>query len=76
MLVPDYSGQPRVVTTDKQGLFSIAPRYQRDIVFIMGDFYPPSSKLTVKRDGYETVTVELWKQHTNFVEVLLSPVTK
>ena len=76
VFVPDYSGHPRVVSTDKQGLFSIAPHYQRDIVFIMGDFMPPSDTLTVKRDGYETATVELWKQHTNFVEVVLSPVTK
>ena len=76
VLVPVVGDQPRVFTTGDDGHFSIAPKYEYGMIFLMGDYFPPSSKLTVKRDGYETATVELWKQHTNFVEVVLSPVTK
>ena len=76
MSVPDYSGKARPVTTDRDGLFSIPPKLRRDVVIIMADFGPPRSTLIAKRVGYIPTSIELATLHTNFVEVLLSPVTK
>ena len=74
--IPDHYGKARPVTTGEDGFFSFPGKMRRDWVFIMADFGPPSSTLVVKRDGYMPTNIALAMLRTNFVEVLLSPVTK
>jgi hypothetical protein len=74
--VPDYYGKARPVTTGEDGLFSVPGTMRRDWVFIMADFGPPSSTLVAKRDGYMPTNIALAMLQTNFVEVLLTPVSR
>ncbi|MGC3959040.1 MAG: hypothetical protein QM813_14175 [Verrucomicrobiota bacterium] len=74
--VPDHSGKSRPIITGEDGQFSIPPVLRRDMVIIMADFGPPRSTLIVECAGYTPASIELAMLHTNFVEVLLSPITK
>jgi len=69
--------RPPVVTTAKSGRFSVRAERHWDVVcFLVERFRTPSGTLVVQRAGYEPAAIPLWMQRTNFIEVLLSPVTK
>ena len=78
-IIPDAltNTRPPVVTTGKNGRFSIpAERHWDVVVYLVGRFRQGSGTLVVQRAGYEPAAVPLWMQQTNFIEVLLSPVGK
>lgn len=76
--------RPPVVTTEKSGRFSIRPERHWDlVVYLTERFREPGGTLVVQRAGYVPTTVQLWGEimplsahTTNFIEVMLSPVTK
>ena len=76
--------RPPIVTTGKSGRFSVRAERQWDLVFYLTErFRAPGGTLVVQRSGYEPTAIPLWGEiipisarRTNFIEVLLSPVTK
>jgi len=76
--------RPPIVTTGKDGRFSIRPEKDWDCVPYLTERYRTSGgTLVVQCVGYQSVTIQLWgdimpisTHPTNFVEVLLSPATK
>ena len=76
---------PPLVTTGTNGCFDIpAERHWNLIVDYMTERYrAPGGMLVIQRAGYVPATVPLWgdiiplsAQRTNFIDVLLSPITK
>src|SRR5882672_5756656 len=76
--------RPPVVTTGKSGRSSIRAERQWDVVVYLTErFRAPGGTLVVHRSGYEPAAIPVWgdimpisAQCTNFIEVLLNPVTK
>jgi hypothetical protein len=78
--------RPPVVTTGKSGRFRVPAEghWQCVVDYLIAPLHKPGGTLVVQRAGYEPAAIPLWgdiapiaaAQHTNFIEVLLSPVTK
>ena len=78
--------RPPVVTTGKNGRFRIpAERHHELIVdYLIEPYLPPGGTLIVQHTGYQPVAIPLWgclrplsePPPTNFITVLLSPVSK
>ena len=78
--------RPPIVTTGKSGRFYVPAEGHWHLVvdYLIAPLLKPVGTLVVQRAGYETTVIPLWgyyapsvsAQRTNFIEVLLSPVTK
>ena len=77
--------RPPVVTTRANGHFHISEEGHWNLVvdYLIEPLHKPGGTLVVQREGYQPAVVQLWgditpltAHPTNFVEVLLSPVTK
>lgn len=78
--------RPPMVTTGKDGRFRIAPEQHRKLVadYLITPYQEPGGTLIVQHPGYQPVTIPLsgWltpksaPPPTNFIEVVLNPITK
>ena len=78
--------RPLVVTTGKDGRFRIPAEQHHELIvdYLIEPYRPPGGTLVVQRAGYQPAAVPLWgavmpksaPPSTNFITVLLSPVSK
>jgi hypothetical protein len=78
--------RPPVVTTRKDGRFRIPAEQHRELIvnYLIEPYRARGGTLIVQRAGYEPVAIPLWgglrpisaPPPTNFIQVLLSPVSK
>jgi hypothetical protein len=78
--------RPPVVTTGKDGRFHIPAERHRELIvdYLIQPYKAPGGTLIVQRAGYQPAAIPLWgwlmpisaPAPTNFITVLLSPVSK
>ena len=78
--------RPPVVTTGKDGRFRIPAEQHRELIvdYLIQPYGAPGGTLIVQRAGYQPAAISLWgwlmpitaPAPTNFIAVLLSPVSK
>lgn len=78
--------RPPVITTGKDGRFRIPAEQHRELIvdWLIEPYKGPGSTLIVQRASYQPAAVPLWgywrpisvPPPTNFIEVMLSPVSK
>src|SRR5436190_3869601 len=78
--------RPPVVTTGKKGRFRIPTEQHHELIvdWLIQPYRPRGGTLVIQRLGYEPVAIPLWgwlrpissPPPTNFITVLLSPISK
>ena len=78
--------RPPVVTTGKDGRFRVPAEQHHELIvdYLIRPYRAPGGTLIVERAGYESAVIPLWGDFrpisapppTNFISVLLSPVSK
>jgi hypothetical protein len=78
--------RPPVITTAKNGRFRIPAEQHRTLIvdYLIQPYIAPGGTLIVQRAGYQPAAISLWGSirpisappPTNFISVLLSPVSK